>query len=241
MRLEEESPIKSISLVRYGKIEVFEQNGGHFEAPKSKKTPDASQSSTEDILNTILPPLPLKNEKGEQCFQYVLTTPAKASDLYELQTLLDNALQNERARETGICPIRERLYSEFLDELIRQITINCSHRGILLFRIRNELKSEIELYQKLYVSSLAYGIRASIAGNNEEVRLNQGIDDAEREIAQLEKEIADVQHELRTINEVYEEEKEREAAVIDGQVDKLKSEHDGLRGKLKELLTISAK
>jgi dynein light intermediate chain len=44
------------------------------------------------------------------------------------------------ARETGICPIREELYSQVYDEVIRQITINCAERGYLLLRVRDEMR-----------------------------------------------------------------------------------------------------
>jgi hypothetical protein len=39
----------------------------------------------------------------------------------------------------GICPVREELYSQCFDELIRQITINCAERGLLLLRVRDEV------------------------------------------------------------------------------------------------------
>ena len=51
---------------------------------------------------------------------------------------LDKKIQSRQARETGICPIREELYSQCFDELIRQITINCAERGFLLVRVRDE-------------------------------------------------------------------------------------------------------
>ena len=35
-------------------------------------------------------------------------------------------LQARQARETGICPIREELYSQCFDELIRQVTLKIS-------------------------------------------------------------------------------------------------------------------
>lgn len=60
---------------------------------------------------------------------------------------LDNKLQTMQARETGICPIREDLYSKCFDELIRQITINCSHRGLLLVRVRDQIRMTIRAYQ----------------------------------------------------------------------------------------------
>lgn len=67
-----------------------------------------------------------------------------------------------QARETGICPIREQLYNECFDELIRQITINCLERGILLMRIKKEIEMTVNSYQTLYESAIAYGIRTSL-------------------------------------------------------------------------------
>ena len=52
-----------------------------------------------------------------------------------------------QARETGICPIREELYAQTFDELIRQVTINCAERGLLLLRVRDEMRMTIAAYQ----------------------------------------------------------------------------------------------
>jgi hypothetical protein len=52
-----------------------------------------------------------------------------------------------QARETGICPVREELYSQCMDELIRQVTINCAERGLLLLRVRDEMRMSIAAYQ----------------------------------------------------------------------------------------------
>jgi hypothetical protein len=35
---------------------------------------------------------------------------------------LDKRLLERKARETGICPVREELYTQCLDELIRQVS-----------------------------------------------------------------------------------------------------------------------
>lgn len=52
-----------------------------------------------------------------------------------------------QARETGICPVREELYSQCLDELIRQVTISCAERGLLLLRVRDEMRMTTAAYQ----------------------------------------------------------------------------------------------
>jgi dynein light intermediate chain len=49
----------------------------------------------------------------------VSPTPATRIDVINLQDELDKKLQERQARETGICPIREELYSQSFDELIR--------------------------------------------------------------------------------------------------------------------------
>lgn len=48
------------------------------------------------------------------------------------------------------------------DELIRQVTINCAERGLLLLRIRDEIRMTISAYQILYESSIAFGIRKAL-------------------------------------------------------------------------------
>ena len=88
--------------------------------------------------------------------------PATRLDVVILQQELDKKLQERQARETGICPIREDLYAQAFDELIRQTTINCAERGFLLVRVRDEVKMTILAYQTLYESSVAYGMRKAM-------------------------------------------------------------------------------
>lgn len=99
-----------------------------------------------------------------------------------LQKSLDTKLQQKQARETGLCPVREELYSQSFDELIRQVTIMCAERGLLLLRVREELRMAITAYQTLYESSVAYGMRNALMQESVEK-------EAEARIAQLEKEV----------------------------------------------------
>lgn len=50
----------------------------------------------------------------------------------------------------------------FVDELIRQVTINCAERGLLLLRARDEIRMTIAAYQTLYESSVAFGMRKAL-------------------------------------------------------------------------------
>jgi dynein light intermediate chain len=80
----------------------------------------------------------------------------------KLQQALDAALQQKKARETGLCPIRSELYSQCFDEIIRQVTIDCSARGLLLVRIRDEMRTTMTSYQMLYESAITWGMRKSM-------------------------------------------------------------------------------
>jgi dynein light intermediate chain len=118
-------------------------------------------TQTEDILNRILPPREWTNE-GQLWVQYVSSTPATRLDVINLQEKLDQQLQQRQARETGICPVREELYAQCFDEIIREVTINCAERGLLLLRVRDEMRMTVAAYQTLYESAVAFGMRKAL-------------------------------------------------------------------------------
>ena len=67
-----------------------------------------------------------------------------------LREMLDQKLMERQARESGICPVREELFSQCFDEIIRQVTLSEPERGLLLLRVRDEIKMTIAAYQTLY-------------------------------------------------------------------------------------------
>ena len=91
--------------------------------------------------------------------------------------------------------------------MIRQSTINCTERGLLLLRVRDELRMTLHAYQvaltitqspeknkkniqTLYESSIAFGIRKAL-------QAEQGKTDMENYIAKLEEEKAGLEKEVR--------------------------------------------
>merc|ERR1719352_1481902 len=108
--------------------------------------------------------------------QYVSKEPATRLDVITLQEQLDTRLMERQARETGICPVREDLYSQCFDELIRQVTINCPERGLLLLRVRDEIRMTIDAYKTLYESSVTFGVR-------KQLQAEQGMGEMEAMIA----------------------------------------------------------
>lgn len=144
--------------------------GVHGDKAKRRAEEKAHLTPTEDILNSILPPREW-TEDGQLWVQYVSSTPATRSDVMTLQEQLDQKLQQRQARETGICPIREELYAQCFDELIREVTINCAERGLLLLRVRDEIRMTIASYQTLYESSIAFGMRKALQSEQNKVEM----------------------------------------------------------------------
>ncbi|XP_067304470.1 axonemal dynein light intermediate polypeptide 1 isoform X3 [Pseudorasbora parva] len=165
---------------------------GPVPPPPKPKSPssDAIKQQTEEILNAILPPKEWM-EDNQLWVQPVSSAPCTRMDVIHLQEQLDKRLQERQARETGICSVRRELYSQCFDELIRQVTINCVERGLLLLQVRDEIRMTISAYQTLYESSVAFGMRKALQGE-------QGKSDAENKISDLESEKRDLE---RLLNE----------------------------------------
>lgn len=149
------------------------------------------RQETEEVLNTILPPRTWE-EDGQLWTQTVSSVPATRQDVVNLQEMLDTLLEQTQARETGICPVRRELYAQCFDELIRQVTINCSERGLLLLRIRDELIMSMEAYETLYCSSIAFGLRKALQSQEGKEKLEEAVGTLEAEKEAMENIIADM-------------------------------------------------
>eukprot|EP01059_Diplonema_ambulator_P027751 TRINITY_DN4639_c0_g1_i1.p1 TRINITY_DN4639_c0_g1~~TRINITY_DN4639_c0_g1_i1.p1 ORF type:complete len:281 (+),score=40.18 TRINITY_DN4639_c0_g1_i1:152-994(+) len=161
---------------------------------------DKPSSQTEDILNMILPPR--EWETGNQIWvQYVGSTPATRMDVINLQEQLDAQLAKRQARETGICPIREDLYSQCFDELIRQVTVSCAERGLLLLRVRDESRMTIKAYKTLYESSIAFGMRKALQAEQGKMDMQAKIRTLERRADELERANAELQAKCEAIHQ----------------------------------------
>jgi dynein light intermediate chain len=178
--------------------------------PRGGKLPPVEKRAaqqTEDILNSILPPREY-TDSGQLWIQQVSASPATRLDVIGLQEQLDTKLQQRQARETGICPVRRELYSQVFDELIRQVTVECAERGLLLLRVRDEIRMTLAAYQTLYESSTAFGMRKALDAE-------AGKGDMEQQILQLKQENADLSSEVLKLKAKCEEielrEKERRA------------------------------
>lgn len=159
--------------------------------PGSGNVITETRRETEEILNSILPPRTWE-EDGQLWMQTVSSVPATRQDVVSLQETLDLLLHQSQARETGICPIRRELYTQCFDELIRQVTINCTERGLLLLRVRDEMVMSMDAYEALYCSSIAFGLRKALQSQEGKEKLVEYVAQLEHDKETMENVIADM-------------------------------------------------
>ncbi|NWW78954.1 IDLC protein, partial [Climacteris rufus] len=149
-----------------------------------------SSKQPQELLNAILPPRRWQ-EAQKLWVQEVSTAPSTRRDVVLLQEQLDRQLQQRQARETGLCPVRRELYTQCFDELIRQSTVSCAERGLLLLRVRDELQLTLAAYQALYESSVAFGVRKALQAEQGKAHLEKRIAELEEENRELERQVSE--------------------------------------------------
>ena len=229
------------SLVKYDNpilVSTTKEKGGKKKktTPSSLPPVERANTQTEDILNSILPPREW-TEDGTLWVQYVSSTPATRLDVVNLQESLDRKLQQRQARETGICPVREELYAQCFDEVIRQVTINCAERGLLLLRVRDEVRMTIAAYQTLYESSIAFGMRKALTAEHTKAELNNKVRTLEAEREDLEGQVKELQERCESIKDREAKRREEDDAAHAEEVDKFKKINEQLKANLEAMLS----
>ncbi len=161
--------------------------------------------------------------------------------MINLQESLDHSLQSRQARETGICPIREELYAQCFDELIRQVTINCAERGLLLLRVRDEVRMTTAAYQTLYESSIAFGMRKSLMASVAKQQYGEKAAALSADNADLERQINELTSRIEIIKKKEEERRGADKARHMEEVERLKATNEGLKASLESLLSAPKK
>ncbi|VDM33424.1 unnamed protein product [Hydatigera taeniaeformis] len=191
--------------------------------------------STESILASIMPPRRLEI-KGDLFIQEVSSAPASRADVVQLTKQLDQQLEARGAKMTGICPVRRELFSQVFDELIRQLTIHCAERGLLLLRVRNEVQTTISALQSIYASGVVFGLQKSLAREADRNHQANRVAELETEIANLEKRI---KIEVLNCKALEEKEANRLAAATrraEEDVNFLRKGHEQLKNQLEDVL-----
>ncbi|CAK93874.1 unnamed protein product (macronuclear) [Paramecium tetraurelia] len=120
-----------------------------------------SKPTMDELLNSLIKPRDWEID-GRRLMQTVSIVPPSRDDITNLQKLLDERLVSRQAREYPLCPIREELFGQCFDEIIRQVTIDCQERGVILARVRDDLNKTIVAYKSLYEGSMPFSLQKQL-------------------------------------------------------------------------------
>jgi dynein light intermediate chain len=224
------------SLLQYqGKVEVTDEpEGGLGGAKKKQLPPIESNPSFTETLNAMFLPREWE-ENGKKFIQYVSPEPATREKARDLFKALDEKIKERQAREKGICPVREELYSQCFDEIIRQVTIECPERGLLLLRVRDEIKMTIASYQTLYESAILFGIRKQLQAESGKEELKKKLEELEKKKIELTNKKIQLDNKLKAFDKQIEERNKIEAKKRENESTFLRQQNENLEKFLKSI------
>lgn len=189
-----------------------------------------------DLLNKMFEPYVFETD-GKFYRLNVSRAETSRAELEQLERQFEAKLTEKQARKSGICPIREEVHNELFDEIIRQATVNLPERGLLLMRVRDNLKMTFAAYQILYEGSLVFGNRKAhvaeaglgeLEGKIEKLRKKKT--ELENQRILLENELAGVQQGFREIKVIEEKARTDELQYFSEQTKRLEDYLNGIYG-----------
>ena len=231
---------ESPSLLQYqGKVEVGDDDTNFGGVKKKNLPPIESNPSLTETLNAMFLPREWE-ENGKKFIQYVSPEPATREKARDLFKALDEKIKERQAREKGICAVREELYSQCFDEIIRQVTIECPERGLLLLRVRDEIKMTIASYQTLYESVILFGIRKQLQAEAGKEELKKRKEELEEKKKKLTAKKLQLENKLKTFDKQIEERNQIESAKREEEITFLKKQNDNLEKFLQSIAQAKA-
>ena len=241
MNVEEEEGVKnylnSPSLLQYSEKKDLEPKEDDFfarikfrkkeENKKNDKEQKPKNSQLVETLNSMFPPKQWE-EEGHRYIQYVSSEPATREKSRDLFKALDQKVKERRAKDKGICPVRQELYSQCFDEIIRQVTIDNTERGLLLLKVRDEIKMSIASYQILYESAILYGIRKQLQSEDAREELKKTLEEKEKKTIELTNKKIALENKLQSLKRHFAERKEIEASKREKDLNFLNQQKESL-------------
>ena len=116
------------------------------------------------------------------------------------------------------------------------MTLNCEERGILLSRVRDEIKMTIHAYQTLYCSSIAYGIRKALLAEQQSDKNLTENDSLKLENADLNNQISDLKMQLEQTERRFLEIQQNEEKRHNEEVQFLRKSNQQLKAQLEGII-----
>ncbi len=168
---------------------------GITQDPNQAKGTVENTSKLDEMIYAMIPAREWVEESGIWS-QKVSMEPASRMDVITLQEKLDAKLSERKAREAGICPVREELYSQAFDELIRQVALDGPERGLIMMRVRDEMRMTIDAYKTLFASSVAFGVKKQLQAEKGLPELQAETEAMREEVKKMDLEVTELKAQI---------------------------------------------
>ena len=126
-------------------------NEGHL-GKKGRRYVAPTSSTLIEMTRNIIP-----NKILDGTEHTVDTSTKGRDDALDLEKALNESLEKFQVRPNPVCSSREVMFSETFDELIRQVTLERPERGLLLLRIRDEIRLTIQNHLEIFRETHNFG------------------------------------------------------------------------------------
>lgn len=125
--------------------------------------------------------------------------------------------------------------------MIRQVTVLCAERGLLLLRVRDEMRVTINAYKTLYESSVAFGMRKALQAEQGKAEMIQKIKDLEKEKAHLQNTIKEWATKYENLEKKATDEKKQKQKEYEDEIQYLKKTLLQYKNELDRLMALPKK
>merc|ERR1712166_900807 len=162
-----------------------------------------------NVLSNSAAPAPKNNGRALD-----LANESPRIDALTLTNKLNHDLSEKQARLEGICPVRREVFSNCFDDIIRRVTHDCTERGLMLQRIRDQFTLTTDAYRTVFEGSVD-------RVTNTAWESDEAIGSLQTYIATVEEEVDSLQNQVNTI------EAQKHQAANDGSelLSRMREEH----------------
>jgi len=155
-----------------------------------------SGSDIEILLHNVRPRLDFRS-KNHSWRMLVSKTPGSRVDIWHLKEKFPVMLIQSQAKNIGICYNRRKVHDECFDELIRQDILDIPERGVLMLRIRDEIRKSIGFLKHMFEGGKELGLKKAAAFSSGTAHFNSLNDLVEeQETLEAERQTLETQYEL---------------------------------------------
>eukprot|EP00658_Telonema_sp_P-2_P049127 TRINITY_DN37355_c0_g1_i1.p1 TRINITY_DN37355_c0_g1~~TRINITY_DN37355_c0_g1_i1.p1 ORF type:complete len:179 (+),score=28.48 TRINITY_DN37355_c0_g1_i1:331-867(+) len=159
---------------------------------------------------------------------------AEVLDVVCLQERVLQLCAEGKAKLQGVCSLREAVYDKAMQELIRQVTVLCPERGLLLAELTEEIKESTGTYDLLFDSACQYAVRKAIERDLYRTMLRE-LDDLRVQSRTIENRVQELRAKREGLEKRFAEQRETERKQHEDEVAFLKRGNAQLSAEIKRL------